>query len=151
MLTASAASSARYASSANTTAIGSYERPDVRLPGGGGAADAAHAARELVLLHGGSDPSRTVAGVRHVTAAPGPSTTVRLVTRWGTLRLGADPELVTAAGETPAHLVELGVRIHPAELEAEATEQERSAAIAVLEAAARRGYVVARAFAESRP
>jgi glutaconate CoA-transferase subunit B len=135
----------------NTTAIGAYERPDVRLPGGGGAADAAHAARELVLLHGGSDPSRIVARVPHVTAAPGPSTAVRLVTRWGTLRLGAEPELVTATGEIPEDLEELGVRIDRAEPEAEATKQERSAATAVLEAAARRGYVVARAFAESRP
>ena len=44
----------------NATAIGPYARPRVRLAGGGGAADAARHARELVLLHGGTDPERLV-------------------------------------------------------------------------------------------
>jgi glutaconate CoA-transferase, subunit B len=77
----------------NASFIGDRRRPTVRLPGGGGAADVAAAASELVLLHGGTDLRRLQARVEHVTAAPGPHARVRLHTRWGVLRLGEDPLL----------------------------------------------------------
>lgn len=124
----------------NSTAIGDYRAPRVRLPGGGGAADAAGAARDLLLLHGGADPDRLVARVEHVTAAPnGP---VRLLTRWGTLRLGAHPRLLTTAAPTD-RLRDLGVDLEGAVAEEPPTEHEYDVAAGVLAEAAERGYVVA--------
>jgi glutaconate CoA-transferase, subunit B len=132
----------------NSSYVGPRDRPTVRLPGGGGAADVAAAARELVLLHGATDLRRFVTAVEHVTAAPGPGTLVRMHTRWGVLRLGDDPELEELA-EGPgsdavlAHLRKLGVRTDSATPRTAITDDERAAADAVLRAAAGRGYAVA--------
>jgi glutaconate CoA-transferase subunit B len=115
----------------------------VRLPGGGGVADAAFGARELVLLHGGDDPGRIVDRVEHVTAAPAPGAVVRLVTRWGTLRLDGGPRLVESVGEAPERFRELGV-VLGAPPAAEPSEAELAAARMVLDLAAERGYAVAK-------
>jgi glutaconate CoA-transferase subunit B len=137
----------------NSTAVGDYGRPKVRLPGGGGAADAAAAARELVLLHGGSDPRRIVARVEHVTAAPAEGATVRLLTRWGTLTLGAEPALNTLVAEADgldealAHFRALGIACDAARPAPPIDDPLLQAATQVLTEAAERGYVVARAFA----
>ncbi|NKQ51664.1 co-chaperone HscB [Amycolatopsis sp. K13G38] len=131
----------------NSTAIGGYHAPTVRLPGGGGAADAAGAARDLLLLHGGADPARLVRAVEHVTAAPAPDARVRLLTRWGTMRLGARPCLLTAVGDggpLAGRLRELGVETGSAGQEKPPSDEEKTMAARVLEEAAVRGYVVAR-------
>jgi glutaconate CoA-transferase, subunit B len=133
----------------NSTAIGGLERPRVRLPGGGGAADVADAARELWLLHGGPDPSRIQRAVEHVTAAPGRCVEPLLLTRWGTARLGPRPRL-TELSDGPgsdrfvAHLESLGVDTTGVMASTPATGTERAAARDVLAAADRRGYTVAR-------
>jgi glutaconate CoA-transferase subunit B len=129
----------------NSTAIGSYPKPSVRLPGGGGAADAAGAARELVLLHGGADPTRIVERVEHATAAPAPGAVVTLVTRWGTIRLDGGPRWTETAAEPPEHLIALGVRDDGAPSSPPASREELAAAEAILLDASRRGYAVARA------
>lgn len=131
----------------NSTAVGDYRAPRVRLPGGGGAADAAARARELLLLHGGADPDRIVARVEHVTAAPSERTPVRLLTRWGTVGLGRAPRLLTVVGDGTAfvdRLRALGAATTGAARERAPTDEERSVAAAVLSEAAGRGYVVAR-------
>jgi glutaconate CoA-transferase, subunit B len=141
----------------NSSLIGERVLPTVRLPGGGGAPDVAAAARELVWLHGGSDLRRIQARVEHVTAAPGPQTLVRLHTRWGVARLGADPALeeiadVEGAEEFIAHLAALGARTAGAATREPVRPQERAAAAAVLREAAARSYAVARrALAEPDP
>ena len=127
----------------NSTAIGDYRKPRVRMPGGGGAPDAAAAARDLLLLYGGANPGRIVERVEHVTAAPGGP--VRLRTRWGTVRLGAQPRLLTKTGEVLAdRLRELGVDTSGARQEEPPSEREMSVAAEVLTEAAKRGYLVAR-------
>lgn len=127
----------------NSTAIGDYRQPRVRMPGGGGAPDAAAAARDLLLLYGGADPGRIVDRVEHVTAAPGGP--VRLRTRWGTVRLGASPRLLTKNGDVLAdRLRDLGVDTTDARQEEPPSERELSVAAEVLTEAAKRGYVVAR-------
>ncbi|GHF41350.1 glutaconate CoA-transferase subunit B [Amycolatopsis bartoniae] len=129
----------------NSTAIGEYARPRVRLPGGGGAADAAAGAGSLLLLHGGADPARLAAHVEHVTAAP--RGRVRLLTRWGTLELGPEPELLTTATADAAfarRLEVLGVDTGAAEAEKPPSDEEWTVATAVLAEAAERGYVVGR-------
>lgn len=132
----------------NSTAIGPYTRPRVRLSGGGGAPDAAAQARSLVLAVGNSDPTRLHAAVEHVTAAPGPSTTTIAITRWGVLELGADPRLVERAPGLDSvafdrRMDELDVDVTPAVRGREISPQEREAALEVLQQAARRGYVAA--------
>ncbi|MFJ7217853.1 hypothetical protein [Amycolatopsis sp. NPDC098790] len=128
----------------NSTAIGDYAKPRVRLPGGGGAADAAAGARDLLLLHGGANPARLVRRVEHVTAAPAPGARVRLLTRWGTLSLGPEPRLLTSASDDVAWLTDLGVDTSGAEPEEPPSDVEAEVAAAVLAEAAERGYVVAR-------
>jgi glutaconate CoA-transferase subunit B len=135
----------------NSTAIGPYERPDVRLPGGGGAADAAAGAHELVLLHGADTPARIVAEVEQVTARPQAGVPTRLVTRWGVVRLEPGPPRLIevdaaapGAAEALAHLAGLGVDTEGAVPWPEPSAAERDAAGEVLELAAARGYVVAR-------
>jgi glutaconate CoA-transferase subunit B len=128
----------------NSTAIGDYAKPRVRLPGGGGAADAAAGARDLLLLHGGANPARLVRRVEHVTAAPAPGARVRLLTRWGTLALGSEPRLLTFASDDVAWLRDLGVDTSGAEPEQPPSDAEEAVAVAVLAEAAERGYVVAR-------
>lgn len=135
----------------NATAIGPYGRPQVRLPGGGGAADAAFSARELVLLHGGATLDRLVDRVQHATARPGPDTVVRLICRWGVLALDrrrprlelADPDQAGFHAATQ-RLAELGVEVESWEQWTEPAAGELAAAGEVLERAAERGYVVAR-------
>ena len=133
----------------NSSLIGERIRPTVRLPGGGGAPDVAAAARELVWLHGGTDLRRIQARVEHVTAAPGPHTLVRLHTRWGIARLGADPALeevadVEGADAFVAHLDALGARTAGAATRPRVEPPEREAAATTLREAATRGYAVAR-------
>jgi glutaconate CoA-transferase subunit B len=130
----------------NSSLIGPTAAPRVRLPGGGGAPDVAARARELVLLHGGADPTRLVRAVEHVTAAPAPGTPVRLHTRWGMLALGASPSLLTVADDSEdflAHLGALGVRVDEAVPVLPPTLAECSAARTVFAEASRRGYRVA--------
>lgn len=137
----------------NSSYVGSRDRPTVRLPGGGGAADVAAAAQELVWLHGGSDLTRLQQQVEHVTARPGAGAVVRLHTRWGTARLGAQAHVEELA-DTPgtdrfvARLDELGVQTTGAATRHPVTDEDRRAAAAVLLAAADRGYAVARRAAE---
>jgi glutaconate CoA-transferase subunit B len=133
----------------NSSYIGERAHPRVRLPGGGGAADVAAAARELVWLHGGADLTRIQARVEHVTAAPRPGTLVRMHTRWGIVRLGDTPvleERSDAAGveDFVAHLSGLGVVTDGGADRAPVQAAERRAAATVLQAAAERGYAVAR-------
>ncbi|GAB3434782.1 hypothetical protein [Actinophytocola sediminis] len=130
----------------NSTAIGDYRAPKVRLPGGGGAPDAAAGAGELLVLYGGADPGRIVAHVEHVTAAPSATTRVRLLTRWGTVRLGPAPQLLTAARDEAVltdRLRALGAGTTGALLAKAPTDEELSVAAAVLTEAAQRGYLVA--------
>lgn len=133
----------------NSSYLGDREHPAVRLPGGGGAADVAARARELVWLHGGTDLRRIQANVEHVTAAAGPDAPVRLHTRWGTVRLGGQPQLdeladVPGIGEFVEHLRGLGVDVATAVARPAWSRDERKAAIRVLSEAADRGYAVAR-------
>lgn len=133
----------------NSSYIGDQHRPRVRLPGGGGAADVAAAARELVWLHGGDDLTRIQAEVEHVTAAPGPQALVRMHTRWGSVVLGDAPRLEevadgAGADEFVAHLEGLACRTEGAVARQAVTPQERAAAAETLRAAASRGYSVAR-------
>jgi glutaconate CoA-transferase subunit B len=129
----------------NSTAIGDYRAPRVRLPGGGGAPDAAAGARELLLLYGGADPGRLVARVEHVTAAPSAGASVRLLTRWGTVRLGPAPRLESGDDTVlSAHLRALGVDTTRTVPEQPAADRELSVAAGVLAEAAQRGYLVAR-------
>jgi glutaconate CoA-transferase, subunit B len=132
---------------ANSTVIGSWDHPKVRLPGGGGAPDAAYNARHLVLLHGGTNVQRIVAQVRPVTAAPHPEAAVRLVTRWGTLTLGAVPRLDVLAGtddtdEFLSHLTGLHVDVSSCTREPARTAAELAVVDAVLDEAASAGYGV---------
>jgi glutaconate CoA-transferase subunit B len=140
----------------NSSMIGPAERPRVRLPGGGGAADAAFAARELVLLHGGGDVRRVVAQVEHVTAEPGTPREVRLLTRWGTVLLGQHPRLVERV-EGPdgerfrEHLAGLGAEVADARPVVALSSDEERLAEAVLAEAAARGYSAARAALADAP
>jgi glutaconate CoA-transferase subunit B len=136
----------------NSTMVGDASRPAVRLPGGGGAAEAAAGARELVLLYGGADPNRIAARVEHVTAAPG-DCAIRLLTRWGTLELGPAPRLMTctdASGDLITRLRRLGVATDRAVPAAEPTGTQARLATGVLVEAAERGYAVARAALSGR-
>ncbi|GAA3731626.1 CoA-transferase [Salinactinospora qingdaonensis] len=132
----------------NATAVGDLAAPRVRLPGGGGAADIAGGARDLLLLHGGHDPRRLQRRVDHVTAAPGENTRVRLLTRWGLLRLGRRPYLLERF-DTPGHtafteqLTHLGVAHEEAPWAAPVAPTALRAAERVLIDAAHRGYAVA--------
>ncbi|WIX77307.1 hypothetical protein QRX50_38845 [Amycolatopsis carbonis] len=134
----------------NSSFLGPREKPSVRLPGGGGAPDVAAAARELVWLHGGSDLRRIQDRVEHVTAAPGSHSLVRMHTRWGSVRLGAQPRLEELAEAAPgtddfvAHLRGLGVDVSSPESRTEVSSEDRRAAAQVLAEAAGRGYAVAR-------
>jgi glutaconate CoA-transferase, subunit B len=131
----------------NATALGPAARPTVRLAGGGGAADAAAGARELVLLHGRTDAARLVAHVDHVTART--DAPCRLVAPWGTLRLGTTPAVEEWLGEEPPddvrrQLDALGVAISSPPVRTVA-DDEVAAARDVLAEAAQVGYAVARA------
>jgi glutaconate CoA-transferase subunit B len=132
----------------NSSFIGDRAAPTVRLPGGGGAPDIAARARELVWLHGGRDLRRIQSRVEHVTAAPGPDSRVRMHTRWGIVRLGAEPVLEELASDVPGvddfvrHLEQLGVRTDSPSPRQLITDRERAAAIDLFADAAERGYAV---------
>ncbi|QRP43132.1 hypothetical protein [Amycolatopsis sp. FDAARGOS 1241] len=134
----------------NSSFLGARDRPAVRLPGGGGAPDVAAAARELVWLHGGSDLRRIQNRVEQVTAAPGARSLVRLHTRWGSVRLGVEPQLEELAADVPgaeaftAHMRGLGVDVSAPQPRAGVSPEDRRAAAGVLAEAAERGYAVAR-------
>jgi glutaconate CoA-transferase subunit B len=132
----------------NSTAVGSLAGPQVRLPGGGGAADVAARARHLVLLHAGGDIHRIQRRVEHVTTAPGPHTVVDLITRWGVLRLGDDPRLVEVrdtrgTDEFLRWLGELSIRTDQATVRPSRDRAALEVATEVLVEAARRGYLAA--------
>jgi glutaconate CoA-transferase subunit B len=132
----------------NSSIIGDPARPTVRLPGGGGAPDIAARARELVWLSGGPDMTRIQRRLQHVTAAPGPDSTVRLVTRWGGAVLGERPRLeeiadVAGADAFVAHLGSLGVDTSSPTHRPSTSPAEREAATELLASAADRGYQVA--------
>lgn len=131
----------------NSTVIGDWTEPKVRLPGGGGGPDAAYRARHLVLLHAGTQLQRLVAQVDSVTTAPAPDATVRLVTRWGTMSLGERPQLdvLTEGPETEEFLERIGAlgvdaaNWVPAAVR---TPEERKQADEVLEEAREKGYAL---------
>jgi glutaconate CoA-transferase subunit B len=133
----------------NSTAIGEYRRASVRLPGGGGAPDVAAAAADLVLLHGGADPQRIQAHVEHVTSRPADGASVRLITRWGVVRLGKEPRLIErfqapSADGFEDRLREIGVAIDGSLELSRADDASLSAAVEVVTDAAARGYQVAK-------
>jgi len=134
----------------NSSYVGDRDRPKVRLPGGGGSADIAAVARELVWLHGSEDLGRIQRRVEHVTANPGPDSLVRLHTRWGIVRLGAELSLEELAPDTPGagefvqHLESLGACTAGCATREAVRGTERQAAAEVLRLAAARGYAVAR-------
>lgn len=133
----------------NSSYIGARDKPRVRLPGGGGAADVAAQARELVWLSGGGDLRRIQANVDHVTAAPGAHSLIRLHTRWGIAVLGDEAKLEELA-DVPGvdafvkHLQSLGVGAGTPTTRATISGSDREAALEVLRAASERGYQVAR-------
>lgn len=131
----------------NSSVIGSWDAPKVRLPGGGGGPDAAYQARHLVLLHAGSQLQRLVARVESVTTAPAPDATVRLITRWGTMSLGERPRLdVLTDGSESDHFVsrirELGIDTTSWKPAVVRTEEEREQARVVLDEARDKGYAL---------
>jgi glutaconate CoA-transferase subunit B len=101
-----------------------------------------------VWLHGGRDLRRIQSRVEHVTAAPGPRSLVRMHTRWGIVRLGAEPALEELAPEIPGtdefvrHLEQLGVRTGSPSSRPATTDDERAAAVELFTDAAERGYAV---------
>jgi acyl CoA:acetate/3-ketoacid CoA transferase beta subunit len=133
----------------NTSAIGDLEHPRVRLPGGGGSADAAVGARELVYCFGGNDVARIQAKVEHVTASPNPDTPIRLLTRWGELRLGTDPAVLKCidgpeGAQFIDHVCSLGVEVNDAELTQLCSDTEYEAALEILSSSYARGYEIGR-------
>jgi glutaconate CoA-transferase subunit B len=129
----------------NTTAIGPVRRPTVRMPGGGGAPDAAWAAKRLLLLYAGSDPTRIVRSIENITASPGPNTHTEILTRWGRIEAGQEPRLVQIVkgddtAEFLAHLAALDVDCSsPTQAEA-AGDDDVTAAAFVLKEASSAGY-----------
>jgi hypothetical protein len=129
----------------NSFGAGSSVRPSFRSAGGGGSADAAARASQLVLVHGGDDIARFARPLEHITAAPSPGARVALVTRWGTAQLGANPTVIDVAdGPDADDFVRAvlhgtanasGLPIRPP-----ATARESEAATAVLVEAGSRGY-----------
>jgi glutaconate CoA-transferase subunit B len=140
----------------NSTAIGELGCPRVRLPGGGGSADAAVNAREIVFLFGGTDVTRIQRHVEHVTARPGPDASSRLLTRWGEVRLGRDPSVLTcvegnAGDRFLQHVHSLGVTVDGVVRGPLCTEVEYQAAMRVLSSAYAAGYEQARPYAREIP
>jgi len=129
----------------NTFGSGPVDQPTFRSAGGGGSADAAARASTLILLHGGSDVTRLSTPVEHVTATPGPTTSVLLVTRWGVAHLGAERRIVEISNHPDAAAF-IEIVASGAELPTEpskrtiTTPAEHEAAVTVLHEAARRGY-----------
>lgn len=132
----------------NAHAIGPTAHPKVRLPGGGGAPDAAARATDLLFLNANDDVHRICAGVEHISTSPAAAQRIRLVTRWGVLRLGAEPAMeavLDGPGVDAAltYLAALGVDTAAAAEVIPPNEDERADAIAVLHEAAAKGYDMA--------
>lgn len=142
----------------NAHAIGPTAHPKVRLPGGGGAPEAAARATDLLFLNGNADLRRISDQVEHVSTSPAAAQRIRLVTRWGVLRLGPAPRMETildrqGVQEALDHLASLGVDTSAVDDSAMTppTAAERAAAIVVLEEAAAKGYDVAAAELSALP
>jgi glutaconate CoA-transferase subunit B len=75
----------------NTTVIGSYDAPKVRLPGSGGAPEIAAASGEIIVIVRQSP--RTFVEKLHFTTSVGPAGALMVVTDLGVLRPGDDGEL----------------------------------------------------------
>jgi glutaconate CoA-transferase, subunit B len=80
----------------NTTVIGSYDHPDVRLPGAGGAPEIAAAAREVIVMARHS-PRTFVERLDFVTSLGRGDGAFTVITDLGVLRPGEDGELELAA------------------------------------------------------
>jgi glutaconate CoA-transferase, subunit B len=80
----------------NTTVIGSYERPKVRLPGAGGAPEIAAAAKEVIVMLRHS-PRAFVERLDFVTSLGRGGDAFTVITDLGVLRPGDDGELELAA------------------------------------------------------
>ena len=136
----------------NSTVIGDWAQPKVRLPGGGGGPDAAFRARHLVLLHAGTQLERVVGKVDSVTTAPAHDATVRLLTRWGTLCLGAQPRLEVLKEDEGAEEFLRAMKILGVDVEswlpvAPRTHEEYAHARSVLMEAHSAGYTLGRPYA----
>ena len=135
----------------NSSVIGAWASPKVRMPGGGGGPDAAFRARDLVLLHGGVQLSRLVERVSSVTTAPSPNARVRLLTRWGDLTLGDKPTLDVLvegpeADDFAVCLRQLGVSTYDPAIAGAREPEEHQQAQAVLGEARRGGYAIGARF-----
>jgi glutaconate CoA-transferase subunit B len=80
----------------NTTVIGPYERPTVRLPGAGGAPEIAAAARKVIVMVRHS-PRAFVERLDFVTSLGRAGDAFSVITDLGVLRPGADGELELTA------------------------------------------------------
>jgi glutaconate CoA-transferase subunit B len=80
----------------NTTVIGSYDRPKVRLPGAGGAPEIAAAAKEVIVMLRHS-PRAFVERLDFVTSLGRGGDAFTVITDLGLLRPGDDGELELAA------------------------------------------------------
>jgi glutaconate CoA-transferase subunit B len=80
----------------NTTVIGSYDHPKVRLPGAGGAPEIAAAAREVIVMARHS-PRTFVERLDFVTSLGRGDGAFTVITDLGVLRPGEDGELELAA------------------------------------------------------
>ena len=80
----------------NTTVIGDYDRPKVRLPGAGGAPEIAAAAREVIVMLRHS-PRAFVERLDFVTSLGRGGDAFTVITDLGVLRPGGDGELELAA------------------------------------------------------
>jgi glutaconate CoA-transferase, subunit B len=80
----------------NTTVIGSYDHPKVRLPGAGGAPEIAAAAREVIVMARHS-PRTFVERLDFVTSLRRGDGAFTVITDLGVLRPGEDGELELAA------------------------------------------------------
>ncbi|MFT3874141.1 MAG: hypothetical protein QM714_16110 [Nocardioides sp.] len=119
--------------------------PRGRSAGGGGSADAAARAGNLILVHASARPDAITLDSTHPTAVPNPSATVHIVTRWGTLLVQPETQLLevtdTQRGRAFAsHLATLGVSVEGATMTVPPTQVEQEAAQAVLSEARSRGY-----------
>jgi glutaconate CoA-transferase subunit B len=80
----------------NTTVIGSYDRPKVRLPGAGGAPEIAAAAKEVIVMLRHS-PRAFIERLDFVTSLGRGGSAFTVITDLGVLRPGDDGELELAA------------------------------------------------------
>lgn len=145
----------------NTTVVGPYESPKVRLAGSGGATEVAAFAQRTVIINGTADPRRYVDDVGFVTSPgflrggrqreeagyPEGSGPVAIYTPWGVLRFhpgtrsaylderfpGVDPAPFLEATGWPVRTGGAGTLTPP-------TREEARAAVTVVREARARGY-----------